>query len=283
MEHANLAVRILVPLFSIVIVATILTARRRQLFIRRIQGLTAIDEAIGRATEMGRPMVCMTGLGQNGGIEIVTLQALSIVSYIIRNSARFGTRSIVPVFDPQMVPITEEAIRDAYAVEGRPEQYNPDDIRFLSNQQFAFAASVAGMIWREKAAASFIFGYYYAESLIFAETGQQVGAIQVAGTPATTQIPFFIAACDYVIIGDEYYAATAYLTRQPTLVGAIVGQDVVKGILLAAILFGVLFYSFSALLYPHVHMPPVQNFFADKAVPLADMLRPAAAAHGKGG
>lgn len=238
MEHANWAVRLLVTLISAIIVFTILTARRRNLFIRRIQGLTAIDEAIGRATEMGRPMVCSTGLGINGGIEIVTLQALSIVSYIIRASARFGTRAIVPVYDPQMVPVTEEAVRDAYAAEGRPELYNADDVRFLTNRQFAFAAAISGIIWREKAAATFLFGYYYAESLIIAETGQQVGAIQVAGTIATTQIPFFIAACDYVIIGDEFYAASAYLSREPTQMGSIVGQDYAKGLLLLVVVAG---------------------------------------------
>jgi len=238
MEHANWMVRILVPLLSVVIVLTILTARRRHLFIRRIQGLTAIDEAIGRATEMGRPMVCVTGLGDKGGIEIVTLQALSIVTYIIRSSARFATRAIVPVFDPQMIPITEEAVRDAYEEEGRPELYNPDNIRYLTSAQFAFAAAVAGLLWREKAAASFLFGYFYAESLIMAETGQQVGAIQVAGTPTTTQIPFFIAACDYVIIGDEFYAASAYISREPTALGSIVGQDIAKAVLIGVVLLG---------------------------------------------
>src|SRR5579862_899212 len=120
MEHANLTVRVIVPVMSVIIVAAILFARRRQLFIRRIQGLTAIDEAIGRATEMGRPMVCLTGLD---GLSVVTLQALSIITYIIRSSARFATRAIVPVSDPQMMPITEEAVRDSYMAEGRPEQY----------------------------------------------------------------------------------------------------------------------------------------------------------------
>jgi hypothetical protein len=238
MEHANLAVSLFVPLFSIIIVATILIARRKHLFIRRIQGLTAIDEAIGRATEMGRPMVATGGLSFKGGIEIIALQALSIITYIVRSSARFSTRTVVPVYDPQMLPVTEESLRDAYNQEGRPELFNSNDVRFLTNQQFAFAAAVAGLIWREKAAACFHFGYYYAESLILAETGQQVGAIQVAGTPTTTQIPFFIAACDYVIIGDEFYAASAYLSREPTLLGSIVGQDIVKAILVLLVLIG---------------------------------------------
>ena len=241
MEHANLFTGILVLLMSAAILVMILTARKKQIFIRRIQGLSAIDEAIGRSTEMGRPMLCCIGLGT---LDVPTLQALSITTYIIKSSARFNTRAIVPVYDPRVFPVVEEAVREAYASEGRPEQYNPDDVRFLSNRQFAFAAATAGIVYREKVAASFLFGTYFAEALIFAEVGQQVGAIQVAGTPSTTQIPFFIAACDYVIIGDEFYAASAYLSREPTLLGSMVGQDIAKGLLIALIVAGAFLMTF---------------------------------------
>ena len=107
MEHANVAIRIIMPVMSIIIVYCIMIAKNRNFFIRRIQGLTAIDEAIGRATEMGRPMVATGGLSVKGGIEIVSLQALSIITYVIRASARFSTRTIVPVYEPQMLPVTQ--------------------------------------------------------------------------------------------------------------------------------------------------------------------------------
>ena len=64
--------------------------------------------------------------------------------------------------------------------------------------------------------------------------------MQVAGTTETNQIPFFITACDYVIIGDEFYAASAYFSRDATLLGSIVGQDYCKLLLLAIIFLGVL-------------------------------------------
>lgn len=230
------------PLFSLIIVGTILIARRKTLYIRRIAGLTAIDEAVGRATEMGRPMLCCIGMG---GVDVPTLQALAISSYIIRSSARFNTRTIMPITSPAVYPIAEEAVREAYTLEGKPELFNAEDVRFLSDNQFAFAAGVAGLLWRERVAASFLFGRFFAEAMIFAETGQQIGAIQVAGTPDTTQIPFFIAACDYVIIGDEFYAASAYLSREPVLLGSLVGQDIVKGLALAIIVLGAALVSLS--------------------------------------
>ena len=240
MQHAseNWWVSGLVVLLSLIIIGKVLSAQRGRIpFIRRIPGLNAIDEAVGRATEMGRPVMMVPGIS---GLDVVTLQALSIFSYVARAVARFGNKSIMATIDPIVTGVAEETLQDAYADAGRPELYDSGDVRYLTSQQFAFASGVAGIIVREKVAASFLFGAFFAESLIFAEVGQQVGAIQIAGTTETNQIPFFIAACDYVIIGDEFYAASAYLSRDPTLLGSIVGQDYCKLLLLGIILLGLI-------------------------------------------
>ena len=216
----------------------------KALFIRRIPGLTAIDEAVGRATEMGRPMMFCPGLD---GLTLPTLQALSILKHITSVAAKYRTRIIVPVADSVVFTIAEEISKDSYTTEGAPEQFNPEDIRFLSNDQFAYASGCVGIMNREQIASNFLFGYFYAESLILAETGHQVGAMQVAGTPAITQIPFFITAADYTIIGDEFYAASAYLSREPTLLGSLVGQDYAKAILVLIILAGAVTLSLAGL------------------------------------
>jgi hypothetical protein len=241
--HANYFVMILFLAIIGAIITTIITAQRGRLpFIRRIPGLNAIDEAVGRATEMGRPILFSTGLT---GISVVSLQALAVAAHVARTAVRYGTRLILPVCDTTMMPPTEQVIREAYSSEGRPEAYREEDVRFLSDRQFAYAAGVTGILHRERVAASFLFGQFFAESLILAENGQAVGAIQVAGTPDLLQTPFFVVTCDYTIIGDEYYAATAYLTREPTLLGSLVGQDLGKALLLILILIGVVWSIFT--------------------------------------
>lgn len=229
-----LAGRALVLLLTLIILTAILRARRGGPgFIRRIPGLTAIDETVGRSTEMARPITFSLGLG---GLDIVTLQALAIAMHVIRLAIRFGTRVILTMADPTLYAVAEEAVREAHTTAGRPESFNRGDVRFLSDRQFAYASAMVGLINRERVASNYMFGTFFAESLILAEAGNQVGAIQVAGTPSITQLPFFIAACDYTIIGDEYYAATAYLTREPILSGSLIGQDRAKIVLLVLIL-----------------------------------------------
>ncbi|HEY2251480.1 MAG TPA: DUF6754 domain-containing protein, partial [Planctomycetaceae bacterium] len=110
-------------------------------------------------------------------------------------------------------------------------------IYYVSDEQFAYVAYLTGYMVREKPAACFYAGIFYAESLILAETGNSIGAIQIAGTSETSQLPFFVAACDYTLIGEELFAASAYLSGEPHQLGSLKGQDagkVLAGLLLLA-------------------------------------------------
>lgn len=245
MNHPTTQITILTAIIAFAILFGIFSNRRlfqkgKSLFIRKIPGLSALDEAIGRATEMGRPVLFVPGIG---GLDIVALQALAILNHITRIAARYGSRVVVPTNDSVVFTLAEEVSREAYTAEDAAERYDPDDVRYLSDNQFAFASGVVGILNREQVASACYFGSFFAESLILAETGHQVGAVQIAGTPSTTQIPFFLAACDYTIIGDEFYAASAYLSREPTLLGSLVGQDIGKGVLIALVIVGVILAS----------------------------------------
>jgi hypothetical protein len=213
----------------------------KELFIRRIPGLNAVDEAVGRATELGKPVIMVPGLSDP--INAKAMQAINIFSHVTRIAARFANPILFCCGSASVFTVSQEVIRDVYQQEGLGDRYDVDSVRFISDRQFAFAAGVAGLIVREQAAACFLMGEFYAESLIFAETANSVGAIQVASSTEVSQIPFFVAACDYVLIGDEFYAASAYLTRQPVLVGSLIGQDWCKIAVIALVIFGALFNS----------------------------------------
>lgn len=212
-----------------------------EIFIRRIPGLNALDDAIGRATEMGRPVLMVPGIG---GLDAVSVQALTIFANVTKQAAQFGTPIRLCCADAAVYTLAQEIIRDVYQSQGMIERMDQNSVQFVSDRQFAFAAGVQGIILREQVAATFLLGAFYAESLIFAESANSIGAIQIAGSTQNTQTPFFIAACDYVLIGDEFYAASAYITRQPVLVGSIVGQDWGKMMIIAFIVFGTLMNSY---------------------------------------
>lgn len=229
--------------FALIIMSFILAARKNpNIFIRRIAGLEAVDEAIGRATEMGKPVMHINGLDSLATLS--TVAAVNILGRIASKVATYESDLLVPCFDPVVMTVSQEVVKNAYLEAGRPDNYREDNIYFLTDQQFSYTASVCGIMLREKPAANFLLGYFYAESLLLAETGNTTGAIQIAGTDAQAQLPFFITTCDYTLIGEELYAASAYLSREPMLLGSLKGQDVAKAFVMVMIFIGTILSSF---------------------------------------
>lgn len=223
--------------FCIVMFFIFRARKGHELFVRRIAGLDAVDEAIGRATEMGRPILFITGL--HDVADISTIAAITILGKVARKTAEYETPLLVPNYDPVVMLVAQETVKQAYLEGGHPDAYSDDMVFFLTTSQFGFVAAVDGIMVREKPAANFYMGYYYAESLILAETGADTGAIQIAGTDSVTQLPFFITSCDYTIIGEELYAASAYLSKEPLQLGSLKAQDLAKVIIGVFILTGI--------------------------------------------
>ena len=213
--------------FGGLVIYFVLRARQGQTyFIRKIPGLEAIDEAIGRATEMGRPILYCPGLDTLD--EVATVASMNILGQVAKRVAEYETPLIVPNRDPIVMTVAQEIVRDAYNSAGRPDLYNEADIYYITDSQFGYAAAVCGTMVRERPATNLFFGRFYAESLALAETGNMTGAIQIAGTDSDAQIPFFITACDYTLIGEELFAGSAYLSKEPLLIGTIRAQDIAK-------------------------------------------------------
>jgi hypothetical protein len=203
------------------------------LYVRPLAGIEAIDEAIGRATEMGKPILYVLGIGTAG--DIATIASFTVLGRVARKVAEYQTSMIVPCCDPVVMTVAQEIVKSGYADAGRPDAYNEDSVYYVTSQQFPFVAAVNGTIIREKPATNIYLGYFAAESLLLAETGVLAGSIQIAGTDQVSQLPFFVVACDYTLLGEELYAASAYLGREPLLLGTLKAQDYLKAIVLVCV------------------------------------------------
>jgi len=213
----------------------------KPLKIRKIAGLEAVDEAVGRATEMGRSCLFICGIQDMN--EIQTIAGITVLSRVARIAAEFDAKVEVPTTRSLVMTVAREAVQASYLAAGRPDAYNEDLIYYVTDEQFGFVAYAQGMMMREKPAACFYMGAFFAESLILAETGNTIGAIQVAGTAQPAQLPFFVAACDYTLIGEEFFAASAYLSGEADQLGSLKGQDIGKIIVAFGIIIGVLIFT----------------------------------------
>ncbi|MCB0333675.1 MAG: hypothetical protein KDD55_09270 [Bdellovibrionales bacterium] len=236
-EHATPGILLLLVLFIAPVLYYIRRAREgHEIYVRRIAGVDAVDEAIGRSAELGRPIAFSTGLTT---VSPVLYACLGVLSYVSAKAARYKSKLIVPQNNPESMAIVEDVVRDSYRSVGKLSTFDPQSIVYLSESQFAFASGYMGIVHREKVATAFLFGYFAAESLILAEAGQQVGAMQVGASVSPEQVPFFICTCDFTLIGEELYASSAYLSREGVQLGSLAGQDRAKLLFFLLIIIGV--------------------------------------------
>jgi hypothetical protein len=227
------------------------------LFIRKIAGLEAVDDAVGRATEMGRKIIFIPGIMDMDSMQ--TIAGVTILGRVAKLAAEYEAKLEVPVSKSLVMVTCREVVKEAYLNAGRPDAYNDDMVYYLTDDQFAYAAALDGLFLRDRPAAVFLQGQFYAEALILAETANSVGAIQIAGTAMPTQLPFFVAACDYTLIGEELFAASAYLSKDPKLLGSLKGQDVGKFIFLLAIFIGAILLTLNSVL--GLSLPDLRELF----------------------
>jgi hypothetical protein len=212
--------------------------------VRTFPAVAAIPEAIGRAAEMGKPVYYSTGLGQltlnnqlNGP---QTLAGISILGYTTRLCAKSGVKLtyFTPIADS--LPLVEETMRTAYMAEGKPDEFDATTMINFQNEQSPYLTASLGWIQREKPASSILLGGFYYESVCIAEAGNTIGAMQIGGTANTHQLPFLVATCDYTLIMEELYAASAEISGDSDVLGSLKGEDLLKFLVLALLGVGVI-------------------------------------------
>jgi hypothetical protein len=226
--------------------------------IRRIPGIDAVESTIGRCAELGRPVVFTTGLTSVGP---VLYACLGVLHAAAKRVAQYKLKLFIPQYQPDAMAIVEDVARDAYNQVGRASSFEPQNIQFLSDEQFAFASGYQGLVNREKVGAAFMFGSFAAEALVLAEAGQQVGARQVAASVSPEQVAFFICTCDYTLIGEELFGASAYLSRDVTQVATLAAQDRMKLGFLLLIVLGVIVATYNQVVPPHKVIPTPDRLF----------------------
>ncbi len=203
-------------------------SKKKTPYIRNLPGLDAIEECVKRAVEMNKPIYFSTGVGDiTGGDMSQTLAGISLLGYTAKLAANLGAPLTYLATRTTIVPIAEDIIRTAYG-----DAYRVEQILFIPDQN-SLMSMVIGEFQRTKPAANFLLGALYWETCILAEAGANVGAMQVGGTGRLYQVPYCVAMCDYSLISEEVMAAGAYISKEPSQLGTILGSDILRYVIVA--------------------------------------------------
>lgn len=209
--------------------------------IRLIPGLEAIQEAVGRCVEMGRPVyypLGAAGFGDawTGG----KMAALSLIGYTAGLCAERGIKMLTGTTHTTIIPLIDDVLTQAYSVQAVPELHDISDIRWFPSQM-AYVAGTDTMFKYEKPGAQIMIDTWWAEALAFCEIGRRAGAFQIGGTDYRPYMPYFIATCDYALIGEEIFVASAYISEDPEPKATVLTEDLIKFLIIGiTIVFGII-------------------------------------------
>ena len=106
-----------------------------EIYLRKIPGLQALEEAVGRATEMGKSVLFVPGIMDLDQVETVT--GLNLLGHVAEYTAQYETSLNVPVSKSIVMEAGREICRESYLKSGRPDLYYDDMVHYISDEQFA--------------------------------------------------------------------------------------------------------------------------------------------------
>ncbi len=212
--------------------------------LRPIAAFAVLAGAMEHAAESGRPIHVSPGAGTLGdAMTAQTLAGLAMVEGLVQRAATSGARLLVSTASPLLLPLVDSAQREAHALAGYPQDYRSDQTRFLSDNRNAYALGAATLVRREGACLSILAGDLSDEYLLAAEPTATSGTEQISGSANPRTLPFVAATANHALIGEDLFAAGAYLSHKASSVASLLAQDQMRLLLVGMILAGVVLES----------------------------------------
>jgi hypothetical protein len=244
---------VMLILFAIQAIPLYLTLQGKLKPQDRIQPLPAVDgikSSIGRAAEMGRPILVSIGTGASlsNARAIRTQAGLDILSYVTRQSAKTETLLYACTGKAESFARMANIVEESYKMEGRADMFDPNRMYWWSDHYYTYLSGMNELILDTRPAAVMVVGAVSWEAATLSVQVRDMGGITIAGSGAASGYTHEVntASCDYNILPEEMYAASAYLTRDPIESATILSQDFLKFFSLTLLLIGILLGLFGA-------------------------------------
>jgi len=227
---------LIVFIVSIIIfgVSALFAGRRPAL--RPLPGFKSLPGQLSQVIEEGQSLPLSLGSGGVGGSDTATtLAGLAVLEGLSEESAATDVPPTVTVADPTILVMAQDVLRRAYAQQGNAAGLDFRSVRYVAASPLPYAAGVMDLLSNEETSTSVMAGVFGPESAFIAEEGSRQGLIQVAGVADLTSQAVLYPSVNHLAIGEEMYAAGAYLSAKPASVGSLLAQDIIRLILIIGI------------------------------------------------
>ncbi|NWF71250.1 MAG: hypothetical protein HXY40_19385 [Chloroflexi bacterium] len=243
MDSTTQVSAILILLLTLV-VNVLFSRRRRQPFgLRSIPAFALLTPTIGAAIEANHPLHLSYGSSALGGENTVLALASSELFYQVARQAAIGdTTPILTTSAPSTLPLAQDTLRRAYQSRGLLNRYHYSSARWYpaGPRSLAFAAALTSMLRDDDVHASVLVGGFGSELALIAEAAARRDQTLIAASdqPEGQAIAYVLA--DEALIGEEMFAAGAYLDENPRASANAAVSDVLRWLLVLALVVATL-------------------------------------------
>jgi hypothetical protein len=231
-------------LFVLLVFALMLVflfARRRgyRYELREIQAFQRLQRAVGLSVEEGTRLHISLGrgglLGLPGASALIGLTALERSAHAASMSDR---PPVATSGDGLLTILSQDSLRGAYKDLGVEHEYNPNNGRLSGLTPFGYAAGALSTIHDEQVTVNVLAGHFGAEVALLTEAGQRSDSLTIGGSDSISAQAVLYASAHETLIGEELFAAGAYLGAGAMHVASLRVQDILRWGLIAVIILG---------------------------------------------
>jgi len=207
--------------------------------LRSIPALNRLERAIGLAIEAGNRLHIALGSGNlispQSGIGFL---GLSLLGRISKTATLSDHPPITSIGEGALAILAQNTQRNAAQKAGG--YFDPSLSRITGLTPFAYAAGASLLVNEENAGASFLFGTFRSESALLLEATESNNGEPLGGTDDIAGQAVMFVSTREPLIGEESFAAGAYLGAGEFHNASLFAQDVLRWILIGLILLGAL-------------------------------------------
>jgi hypothetical protein len=213
--------------------------RRSPAVFRRIEAYERLNRAIGLAVEGGTRLHVSIGRGNlftaRGGS---ALAALAMLRRLSEQTSLSDQPPVVTSGDASLAILSQDTLQSGFRAAGAEDQYRFTDGRLTGLTPFAFAAGTMPVMRDENVSANLVIGDLGSEAALLADAAEGENTDLIASSDNLSAQSILYASSQEPLIGEELFAAGAYLGAGATHDASLQAQDILRWLIILAILGG---------------------------------------------
>jgi hypothetical protein len=226
-------------IFCILVVIFSLVSSRLPIDLRPMKEFDALRKAVERSVEASERVHLSLGTGSLIGAESAPgLAGLALLSQVASATRMSDKPVVVTAGDGAMAILAQDSLRSAYQRAGEPRRYEATAGRVLGLTPFSYTVGLPPVLTTGQVSVHLLLGSFGTEGALAAHFGDRQQAFVLGGTDDVPSQALLFATAKHQLIGEEIFATGAYLSVGPMYRASLHAQDLLRALIVLAVLAG---------------------------------------------